>query len=125
MDDIFTYLIGGAVLAVLIIVINHRRQKHKVTDFLKDAKGSQSVFQQAAVEKKIKTLKVALYGNTTGIQLQADALDGGNVAATLESQRQGMINRLNQLQQAHAAGSLSLTEYDHQLHELVMMLNQE
>ena len=117
------YLIGGAILAIGIIVLNHKRQKNKVTDFLKDAKGAQSVFLQTAVEKKVKTLKVALYGNTTGIQLQAAALEG-NVTATLETQRQGMIGRLNQLEQAHAAGSISLAEYDQQLHQLVMMLNE-
>src|ERR1700743_557968 len=123
MDDIFTYLIGGAVVAILIIVINHRRQKHKVTDFLKDAKGAQSVFLQTAVEKKIKTLKVALYGNTTNIQLQAAALEG-NAVVNLESQRQGMINRLNQLEQSYGAGAISLDEYDRQLHQLVMMLSE-
>lgn len=124
MDDIFLYLIGGAVIAVLIIVLNHKRQKNKVTDFLKEAKGTQSVFLQTAVEKKLKTLKIALYGNTTNVQLQSAVLNG-STAASLEGRKNAMINKLNQLQQQFAAGAISLAEYDSQLHHLVMMLTEQ
>jgi len=122
MDDIYLYIIGGVIIAVFIIILNHKKQKNKVTDFLKDAKNAEPVFMQAAVEKKLKTLKIALYGNTTGIQLQAAALDGDGTAA-IEAKKQSLIDQLNQLEKSYADKAISLKVYDEQLHQLVMQIS--
>src|ERR1700742_1690209 len=102
MDDIYIYLIGGAILMVGIIVLNHKRQKNKVNDFLKTAQNAQPVFMQAAVEKKLKTLKIALYGNPNGVQVQAAVLDAG-VSEVVDQKKQFFINQLDQLEKSYAS----------------------
>jgi len=122
MDDIYFYLLGGAVIAVFIIVLNHKKQKKKVIDFLKNAQHAQPVFMQAAVDKKLKTLKIALYGNTTGVKLQAAVLEGGTLSA-IETKKQFFMGQLNQLEQGYAAGNMTLEAYDDQLHQLIMKIS--
>ncbi|HEY0245439.1 MAG TPA: hypothetical protein VGC01_07760 [Mucilaginibacter sp.] len=122
MDDIYLYLTGGAVIAIFIIILNHKKQKSKVATFLKDAQDTQPVFMQAAVDKKLKTLKVALYGNATGIKPQTAALEGGKLSA-VEAKKQFFINQLNELEKSYAAGGLTLKAYDDQLHQLLMQIS--
>ena len=122
MDDIYIYVIGGAVILIVLIVLNHRKQKNKVNDFLRGSGGAQPVFMQAAVEKKLKTLKVALYGNTTGIQLQAAALEGNMDG--IDAKKQFFINQLDQLEKSYASGNLPLEDYDNKLHQMIMKISQ-
>jgi len=122
MDDVLLYIIGGAVIAVFIIILNHKKQKSKVDNFLKDARTAQPVFMQASIEKKLKTLKVALYGNTTGIQLDGAVLEGGALH-TAEAKKQSLINQMEQLEKSYALGTLTMKAYDDQLHGLIMKLN--
>ena len=122
MDDVFLYIIGGVVIAIFIVILNHKKQKTKVTDFLKDAKGAQPVFMQASIDKKIKTLKVALYGNTTGMQLKNAVLEGGALAA-VEAKKQSLINQLDQLEKSYAGGAISMKAYDDQLHGMIAQLS--
>jgi hypothetical protein len=121
MDDIYVYLIAGAVLAVIIIVLNKKRQKTRVADFLKDAGSAQPVLMQQAVDKKLKTLKIALYGNNNGVQIQSTVLEGIN-PNNIETRKQFLISKFEQLEKNYAAGGIPLKVYDDQLHQLIMKL---
>jgi hypothetical protein len=122
MDDVFLYIIGGAIIAVFIIILNHKKQKSKVDSFLKDARTAQPVFMQASIDKKLKTLKVALYGNTTGIQLEGTVMEGGALHAA-EAKKQSLINQLEQLEKNYAGGGVTMKAYDDQLHGLIKKLS--
>jgi len=123
MDDIYVYLIAGAVLAIIIIVFNKKRQKNRVTNFLKDAGGAQPVLMQQAVEKKLKTLKIALYGNNNGFQIQPAILEGNHLN-NAGAKKRFLIGQFEQLEKSYAAGGVSLKTYDDQLRQLIMKLSE-
>ncbi|MGZ3755487.1 MAG: hypothetical protein ACXVAY_00940 [Mucilaginibacter sp.] len=116
MDNIYLYLIAGAIVAVLLVFLNNKRQNTTVAGFLEDAQSSKPMLMQQAVEKKLRTLKTSLFLNQGS---------GGKAKIEIpEARRQSLIKQLNELEKSHADGNLSLKAYDEALHQLVLKLSQ-
>lgn len=109
MDDIYVYILAGVVIGVFIIIMNHQRQKDRVTDYLKDAKGTEPILAQQAIERKLKTLKVALYGDAAG---------------TDEDKKQFYRDKLDQLEKSYAAGEIAIKAYDEELRKVIGRLSE-
>ncbi|NNU33579.1 hypothetical protein HK413_04450 [Mucilaginibacter sp. S1162] len=52
--DVNVYLIGGVILILAIIILNHQKQKNKMKNFLEASGDTKPVFLMKAVEKKKK-----------------------------------------------------------------------
>ncbi len=108
--DLNVYLIGGAILIVAIIVLNHQKQKNKMQNMLQESGGTQSLFLMKSVEKKNKALAEILYDG--GVKPAA-----GTIAAT--GPKAALIKELENLERQYTAKKIPLRTYDEQLFDLL------
>lgn len=108
--DINVYLVGGAIFIVVIIVLNHQKQKNKMQNMLQESGGTQSLFLMKAVEKKNKALADILY--VGGVKPAA-----GSIPVT--GPKGVLIKELESLERQYAAKKIPLRTYDEQLFDLL------
>ena len=126
-DNTYLYLIGGAIIALFIILLNNKRQKNTVTSYLKDAKDSRPVLLQLAIEKKLVMLKTTLYNTTSlynsiGAPQPLNPVLEGRASGRTENKRQFIMKQLDKLEKSFASGNITLKAYDEELHQLVKKL---
>jgi hypothetical protein len=110
--DLNIYLIGGAVIIVAIIVLNHQKQKNKMQNMLQESGGTESLFLMKAVEKKNKALSDILYEGG----IKSASSDGPNTSV---GPKGGLIRELEKLERDYTAKKIPLRTYDEQLFDLL------
>lgn len=110
MDDLYLYLIGGAIVVIAIIVLNHKKQKNKMDSFLQNSGDTPQMFLLKSVEKKIKTLSTILYDG--GVRPAAGLPKAGG-------RKQILIDELEQLEKDYTSKKITLKVYDQKLFELI------
>lgn len=115
MEDLVLYAIGAVVIVIFIIVLNHKKQKNTVNNFLKDAEQMQPMFLQQSVQKKLQSLYGSLYD-------EADKING--VETPEPSKRKTMlVQELEQLERDYSSKKITLKIYSDRLHALQMKAN--
>jgi hypothetical protein len=109
--DVNVYLVGGVILVLAIIIINHQKQKNKMKNFLQDSGDMQPIFLMKAVEKKNKALSDILYEG--GVKPDVTA------ASTNSGPKQILIGELEKLEKDYASKKISLRTYDEHLFDLL------
>jgi hypothetical protein len=110
--DLNVYLIGGVIIVLAIIILNHQRQKNKMQNFLQESGGTQPIFLMKAVEKKNKALSDILYEG--GIKPPASA-----APSTATGPKAVLIKELEKIERDFAAKKIALRTYDEQLFDLL------
>ncbi len=113
MTDYFSYFIAGGFLIVLIIVFNHRKQKSRMNEFVKEPEEAPSIMLVQSVERKLKGIYGKLYEN--GVKPGAGDIANG---AAPTGRKQQLIKELEQLEAAYAEKKISLREYSDKLQQL-------
>jgi hypothetical protein len=114
--DVTVYLIGGAIIVLAIIVLNHQKQKNKMQNFLQDSGDMQPIFLMKAVEKKNKALSDILYEG--GIKPSASA-----TPSTATGPKAILIKELENLEKDYASKKIPLRTYDEHLFDLLEKAN--
>jgi len=110
--DVNVYLIGGVILVLAIIILNHQKQKNRMKNFLQDSGDMQPIFLMKAVEKKNEALSDILY--------EGGVKPGATVAPTIGSgPKQILIGELEKLEKDYASKKISLRTYDEHLFDLL------
>lgn len=109
--DVNVYLIGGVILVLAIIIINHQKQKDRMKNFLQDSGDMQPIFLMKAVEKKNKALSDILYEG--GVKPSVTA------APASSGPKQILIAELEKLEKDYASKKISLRTYDEHLFDLL------
>lgn len=110
--DINVYLIGGAILILAVIVLNHQKQKNKMKSFLEEAGDTPPIFLMKSVEKKNKALSDILYDGGVKPLTETTALTNNGPKAAL-------IKELEKLEKDYAGKKIALRTYDEQLFDLL------
>jgi|GEM_PF-1880406 len=106
--DVNVYLIGGVILVLAIIILNHQKQKNRMKNFLQDSGDMQPIFLMKAVEKKNKALSDILY--------EGGVKPGVTAVQTIGSgPKQILIGELEKLEKDYASKKISLRTYDEHL----------
>ncbi|MGY3211187.1 hypothetical protein [Mucilaginibacter sp. HD30] len=113
--DYFPYFLSSGFLIVLIIVINHRKQKRKLKEFVKQPDEVPSLFMVQSVDRKLKVIYGKLYEN--GVK-PGTATNANEVAPT--GRRLQLIKALEQLEATYAGKKISLRDYSDKLQQLQM-----
>ena len=116
MMDFNIYLIGGVIIVLAIIILNHQRQKNKMQIFLKNSGDMQPMFLQKAVEKKIKALSDILYDGAIKPLIPS-------TSSLNNSPKQLLIKELEKLEKDYAGKKIALRTYDEQLFDLLEKAN--
>ncbi len=113
MTDYFPYFIGGGFLIVLIIVFNHRKQKGRMNEFVKQPDEAPSIMLVQSVERKLKGIYGKLYENGVKPGVDPNAND-----AAPTGRKQQLIKELEQLEATYADKKISLRDYSDKLQQL-------
>jgi hypothetical protein len=114
--DSNVYLIGGVILVLAVIIINHQKQKNKMKNFLEGSGDMQPIFLMKAVEKKNKALADILYDG--GVKPLA-----GATPVTNEGPKAVLIKELEKLERDYAGKKIALRAYDEHLFDLLEKAN--
>ncbi|MBC7398821.1 MAG: hypothetical protein H7289_02660 [Mucilaginibacter sp.] len=114
--DLNVYLIGGVILVLAIIVLNHQKQKNKMKNFLEGSGDLQPIFLMKAVEKKNKALSDILYDG--GVKPLAGATEVNS-----NGPKAALIKELEKLEKDYAGKKITLRAYDEQLFDLLEKVN--
>jgi hypothetical protein len=114
--DLNVYLIGGVILVLAVIIINHQKQKNKMKNFLEGSGDMQPIFLMKAVEKKNKALSNILYDG--GVKPLA-----GVAGVSNNSAKAALMKELEKLEKDYAGKKIALRAYDEQLFDLLEKAN--
>lgn len=114
--DLNVYLVGGVIIVLAIIVLNHQKQKNKMKNFLEGSGDLQPIFLMKAVEKKNKALADILYDG--GIKPAAGADTTFNIGP-----KAALIKELEKLERDYASKQIALRTYDEHLFDLLEKAN--
>jgi hypothetical protein len=114
--DVNVYVVGGVILILAIIVLNHQRQKNKMKNFLEASGDTQPIFLMKSVEKKNKALADILYDD--GIKSLA-----GTAPVTNNRPKAALIKELEKLEKDYVSKKIALRTYDEQLFDLLEKAN--
>ncbi|MGF7082704.1 hypothetical protein [Mucilaginibacter sp. UYCu711] len=114
--DVNFYVVGGVILILAIIVLNHQKQKNKLKNFLEASGDTQPIFLMKAVEKKNKALADILYDG--GIKPLA-----GTNQVTTNATKAALIKEHEKLEKDYASKKITLRTYDEQLFDLLEKAN--
>ncbi|MDB5003514.1 MAG: hypothetical protein JWQ34_1739 [Mucilaginibacter sp.] len=109
--DVNVYLVGGVILVLAIIIINHQKQKSRMKNFLQDSGDMQPIFLMKAVEKKNKALSDILY--------EGGVKPGITAVPPNSGPKQILIGELEKLEKDYASKKVSLRTYDEHLFNLL------
>jgi hypothetical protein len=110
--DLNVYLIGGAIIIIAIIVLNHQKQKNKMQNFLQESGDTQPIFLLKAVEKKKKALSDLLYED--GVKPSASA-----TPSTATGPKAALVKEFEKLEREYAAKKIALRTFDEHLFDLL------
>lgn len=110
--DVNVYLVGGIILILAVIILNHQKQKNKLKNFMEASGDIQPIFLMKAVEKKNKALADILYGDNV------KPLAGATQVAA-NGPQSALIKELEKLEKNYASKKIALRTYDEQLFDLL------
>lgn len=113
MNDYFQYFIGGFIV-VIIIAFSRMRQNRRLKEFVKDADEVPQIFLEQAVERKLKVIYSKLYENG----IKPTQVTGEPSDATATGLKQQLIQKLEQLEAAHAGKKIKLADYNDKLQQI-------
>ncbi len=113
MMDFLPYFVGSGFLIVLIIVFNHKKQKSKLNEFVKEPDEAPSIMMVQSVERKLKAIYGKLYENG----VKPGSTDTANGAAPT-GRKQQLIKELEDLEATYADKKISLRDYSEKLQKL-------
>jgi hypothetical protein len=114
--DVNVYVVGGVILILAIIILNHQKQKNKMKNFLEASGDTQPIFLMKAVEKKNKALADILYDG--GVKPLA-----GATPVTTNGPKAALIKEFEKLEKDYAGKKIALRTYDEQLFDLLEKAN--
>lgn len=119
MTDFLPYFIGGGFIVVIIIVFNHKKQKSKLNEFVKDQDEAPQMFLIQSVERKLKVIYSKLYEN--GVKPNYAAGEKNTNTATAKKLQ--LIKELEQLEATYADKKITLRDYSDKLQKLQLKTN--
>ena len=115
MMDFLPYFLGSGFLIVLIIVFNHKKQKSRLKEFVKEPDEAPSLMMVQSVERKLKAIYGKLYENGVKPGATANTKEPAPTGRKLQ-----LIKELEQLEASYADKKITLRDYSEKLQQLQM-----